>query len=105
MEIINKHKFLEFSIEDKVNYLNYKLNSGSTVTRVRTDLDISEKTLQKIIKDGGYRYERKLNNYVLKTIDNQNSNVDLNKLTQDIEIIKGKVNKIEEMLIFIMDKL
>ena len=105
MEIINKHKFLEISIEDKVNYLNYKLNSGSTVTRVRTDLDISEKTLQRIIKDGGYRYERKLNNYVLKNIDNPNSNVDLNKLTQDIEIIKNKVNKIEEMLIFIMDKL
>lgn len=53
MERINKHKFLEISIKDKVNYLNYKLN-----------------------------------NYVLKNIDDLNSNVDLKKLTQDIEIIK-----------------
>lgn len=101
MKEIDKYSFLECSIEDKVNYLNNKLNNGSTVTRIRIDLDISEKTLQRIIKDGGYRYERKLNNYVLNTFDKNNENLDLNKLVKDIEYIKHKVDKIDEILHFI----
>ncbi|QEZ70865.1 hypothetical protein D4A35_18215 (plasmid) [Paraclostridium bifermentans] len=48
-----------------ITYLNDKLNEGQTVIRIREDLGIGEKKLQKIIKESGYKYNQKLRKYVL----------------------------------------
>lgn len=48
-----------------ITYLNYKLNEGQTVIRIREDLCIGEKKLQKIIKESGYKYNQKSRQYIL----------------------------------------
>lgn len=48
-----------------ITYLNNKLNEGQTVIRIREDLGIGEKRLQKVIKESGYKYNQKLRKYVL----------------------------------------
>ncbi|MBC6005009.1 MAG: hypothetical protein E7C86_06145 [Paeniclostridium sordellii] len=60
---MKKEKFSKLSIEDKVNYLNNKLSEGQTVIRIREDIGIGEKALQKIIKDAGYKYNQKVKQY------------------------------------------
>ena len=46
---MEKDIFLNLSIEEQVEYLNKKLEEGQTVIRIREDLRIGEKTLQRII--------------------------------------------------------
>lgn len=48
-----------------ITYLNDKLNEGQTVIRIREDLGIGEKKLQKIIKKSGYKYNQKERQYIL----------------------------------------
>ena len=64
---MDKNKFLDMDIDSKVEYLNSKLNEGLTVIRIREDLNIGEKALQKLIKDGGYKYNSKTKNYIKVT--------------------------------------
>lgn len=47
-----------------ITYLNDKLNEGQTVIRIREDLGIGEKRLQKIMKENSYKYNQKLRKYV-----------------------------------------
>lgn len=56
---MNKTQFLNMNIEDKINYINKKLEEGQTVIRIREDIGIGEKALQKIVKEGGYKYSQK----------------------------------------------
>lgn len=53
---MTKEEFLNLNIEDKIDYINNKLSEGQTVIRIREDIGIGEKTLQKIIKNNGYKY-------------------------------------------------
>lgn len=46
-----------------INKINTKLKGGYTVTRIREDLGIGEKALQKIVKSSGYKYNPKLKQY------------------------------------------
>ena len=64
---MEKDIFLNLSIEEQVEYLNKKLEEGQTVIRIREDLGIGEKALQKIIKSNGYKYNQKLRKYVCNT--------------------------------------
>ena len=64
---MEKDIFLNLSIEEQVEYLNKKLEEGQTVIRIREDLRIGEKTLQRIIKSNGYRYNQKLRKYICNT--------------------------------------
>ena len=64
---MDKDTFLDMDIDSKVEYLNSKLNEGLTVIRIREDLNIGEKALQKLIKDGGYKYNSKTKNYIKVT--------------------------------------
>lgn len=64
---MKKDIFLNLSIEEQVEYLNKKLEEGQTVIRIREDLRIGEKTLQRIIKSNGYRYNQKLRKYICNT--------------------------------------
>lgn len=62
---MTKDNFLKLNIDDMIAYLNNKLNEGQTVIRIREDLGIGEKKLQKIIKRSGYKYNQKKRQYIL----------------------------------------
>ena len=71
---MNKIQFLELSIDDKMNYLNERLEEGHTVIRIREDIGIGEKALQKIVKEAGYKYSQKDRVYHKHTTDISQSN-------------------------------
>ena len=78
-----KKEFLELDIDKKIEYLNEKLSEGQTVIRIREDLGIGEKYLQKIIRENGYKYFQKEKRYykentnvLQKNIVNENYNLD-----------------------------
>ena len=64
---MNKEKFNKLNIHDKIEYLNRKLIEGYTVTRIRENIGISEKYLQKEIRESGYKYNQKLKQYLPTT--------------------------------------
>lgn len=76
---MDKAQFLDLSIDDKINYLNEKLKEGQTVIRIREDIGLGEKALQKIIKEAGYKYSQKDKAYykhttgILQSNDKDNS--------------------------------
>lgn len=106
---MDKIEFKKLGIEDKVKYLNNKLSQGQTVTSIREDLGIKERTLQKEIKKGGYKFIPKSKRYVKTTeitttatdvvikpstsvVDN---NIGINKeyILENIEILKEMIEK------------
>lgn len=96
---MNRAKFDSLSNEDKINYINKELEKGQTVIRIREDLQIGEKTLQRLIKESGYRYNQKLKRYDKqhteiiqnKEYDKDNTNIIPYNLKDDlIEIIQMK---------------
>ncbi len=96
---MNKAKFESLSNEDKINYINEELAKGQTVTRIREDLNIGEKKLQKFIKESGYRYNQKMKKYDkchtnsihMNKYDTSNTNIiSLNFKDDLIEIIQMK---------------
>ena len=62
-----KEEFKKLDTIDKINYINSKLEKGQTVIRIREDLGIGEKALQKIIKEAGYVYNQKSKRYITTT--------------------------------------
>lgn len=72
-----------------INKINNKLNEGNTVIRIREDLGIGEKALQKLIKSSGYRYNPKLKQYT--PIENKNEIVVLDKTTSTLQKNQTKV--------------
>ena len=80
---MTKEEFLKLDIDKKIEYLNKKLSEGQTVIRIREDLGIGEKSLQKIIRENGYKYFQKEKRYykentnvLQKNIVNENYNLD-----------------------------
>lgn len=65
---MKKEEFIKLDIEEQVKYLNDNLLEGHTVIRIREDIGIGEKALQKLIKQGGYKYNPKLKKYIKTTI-------------------------------------
>lgn len=64
---MNTIEFESLDIKAKVKYLNAKLKEGKTVIRIREDIGISEKHLQREIKKGGFKYNQKLRQYLPTT--------------------------------------
>lgn len=64
---MNKDKFNKLDFIEKVEYLNNKLREGQTVIRIREDIGIGEKALQREIKANGYRYNNKEKQYMPTT--------------------------------------
>ena len=60
---ITKEMFLEMEIQDKIIYLNEKLEEGMTVTEIRNELGVAEKKLQRLLKENGYRFNQKSKRY------------------------------------------
>lgn len=61
---MNKERFNKLDFLDKIKYLNNKLKQGQTVSKIRTDIGIGEKILQKEIKTNGYKYSNKFKQYI-----------------------------------------
>lgn len=96
---MDRNKFDLLSSEDKINYINEELLKGKTVIRIREDLNIGEKSLQRIIKDSGYKYNQKLKRYdkqrteiiQTKEYDKDNTNIIPYNIKDDlIEIVQMK---------------
>lgn len=104
---MTKKEFLELDISKKVEYLNKKLSEGQTMIRIREDLGVGEKSLQKIIKENGYKYSQKEKRYykentdvlqkniiqrkeIFNSEDNHTINVLQNYKEDLLEIIKAK---------------
>ena len=64
---MNKEQFNKLNFIDKIDYLNNKLKEGQTVTRIREEIGIGEKALQREIKANGYRYNSKERQYIPTT--------------------------------------
>lgn len=88
---MDKHDFNELSIESKIDYFNTKLNEGKTVTMIRKDIGIGEKSWQKEVKHNGYKFDIKLKNYIKVTEVTQiiNSNDKSNSLVANENISLG----------------
>lgn len=72
-----------------INKINSKLKQGNTVIRIRKDLGIGEKALQKIIKSSGYKYNPKLKQYI--PIENKNEIVVLDNTTNKLPKEQTKI--------------
>lgn len=77
---MTKEKFQNLNFKDKINYLNTKLREGKTVTKIRQNIGVGEKTLQREIKANGYKYDNKLKQYVPNIQANTISNTSDNKI-------------------------
>ena len=64
---MTKEEFIELNTIDKINYINSKLEEGQTVIRIREDLGVGEKALQREIKEAGYKYNTKNKRYMPTT--------------------------------------
>ncbi|MGL5716061.1 MAG: hypothetical protein ACRCX2_23800, partial [Paraclostridium sp.] len=69
---MTKDEFKNLNFKDKVLYLNERLSEGQTVIRIREDIGIGEKALQREIKANGYKYDNKLKQYIANTEANIN---------------------------------
>lgn len=96
---MDRAMFDSSSNEDKICYINDRLANGETVIRIREDLGIGEKALQKIVKESGYKYNQKLKRYdkgMINTLENKeyakdNTNIIPFNLKDDIlEIVQMK---------------
>ena len=64
---MTKEEFIELNTIDKINYINSKLEEGQTVIRIREDLGVGEKALQREIREAGYKYNTKNKRYMPTT--------------------------------------
>ena len=71
---MKKEKFNSLNFEDKISYINAKLMEGQTVSKIREEIGVGEKSLQKEIKLNGYKYDNKLKQYIINTESNTNMN-------------------------------
>lgn len=71
---MKKEKFNSLNFEDKISYINAQLMEGQTVSKIREEIGVGEKSLQKEIKLNGYKYDNKLKQYIINTESNTNMN-------------------------------
>ena len=101
---MNNTEFCKLNTADKVKYLNERLSEGQTVKRIREDLNISEKKLQKQIRKGRYKYNQKLKQYIKVTgsttqattsgVVAQNTSVAAKEyISENIDVLKEIIEK------------
>lgn len=86
---MNKYQFNNLDFMEKIEYLNNKLKEGQTVTRIREDIGIGEKSLQREIKENGYKYSSKGRQYISNTEITTNT---LPTVVEDKTTTVGNVN-------------
>lgn len=67
LEVQELSDFTNKSFNDQLEILNTLLADGLTVKEIRSNLRISEKALQKIIKENGYKYDQRQKKYISNT--------------------------------------
>ena len=77
-------------IQDKIIYLNEKLEEGMTVTEIRNELGVAEKKLQRLLKENGYRFNQKSKRY--------ESNSKVNYKSNEVVNIKNKNSNTPDMM-------
>lgn len=103
MNVVDAKTFKELDIHNQINYLNTRLLAGQTVIRIREDLGIGEKWLQKHIKANGYIYHQKEKIYKHSTmVETNNKSVEVEQKpsldktfynnSTDVEAIKSGRN-------------
>lgn len=105
---MNKEEFKMLSFTDKINYFNNKLREGQTVTSIRKDIGIGEKTWQKEVKLNGYKYDTKSKIYVenkttietttISTTSNKSINSLQKKHGEIQDYILGNFNILKEII-------
>lgn len=88
---MNTIEFEKLDIKEKIEYINAKLKEGKTVIRIREDIGISEKYLQREIKKGGFKYNQKLRQYLPTTETTTNNELDVVP-NNTIVVDKNKMN-------------
>lgn len=73
--------FISRPFEEQLLLLNKSLLEGLTVKEIREKIKVSEKVLQRIIKQNGFRYDQKKRQYV--------SNTKVTKSNTKFEVIKN----------------
>ena len=100
---MNREEFDLLNIDDKVKYLNNKLAEGQTVTKIREELGIGEKALQRQIKEGGYKYNNKTKNYIKTTSPSTRTTTNENKVVnivnkEDVKYISENIDLLKEII-------
>lgn len=91
---MTKDIFIILNIDEQIEFLNKKLNKGSTVQEIRSSIGIGEKALQKIIKSNGYKYNQQLKQYIkndTKVIQNYQEEI-TSTLESNLETENNKDN-------------
>ncbi len=92
---MNKSEFNELKFIEKIYYLNNKLREDQTVTSIRKDIGIGEKSLQKEIKANGYRYNNKERQYIPTTETTTKSTThDITTIVEDCNTVVVDSNTI-----------
>lgn len=90
---MKKDEFEKLNIESQIEYLNNKLSEGQTVIRIREDIGIGEKALQKIIKDAGYKYNQKVKQYELVGV---NTTIKATTSSQEVVVVENNTITLPE---------
>ena len=101
---MNKTEFSKLNTSKKEKYLNERLTEWKTIKRLREELNISEKKLQKQIKKGRYKYNQKLKQYIKVTgsttqattsgVVAQNTSVAAKEyISENIDVLKEIIEK------------
>lgn len=96
---MNKDQFNKLDFMEKIEYLNNKLREGQTVIRIREDIGIGEKALQREIKANGYRYNNKERQYVPITDATTKSTTEILPT-----IVEGKNTFVGDVSTFVVPK-
>ncbi len=92
---MNKEEFNKLNFLDKIDYINTRLRKGQTVIRIREDIGIGEKALQKEIKANGYKYSSKEKQYISTTeITTKSTTENVSTIVVDSNTVVGNENTI-----------
>lgn len=100
---MTKNEFMELDIDSKVDYLNSKLKEGHTVIRIREDLGIGEKYLQRELKNNGYKFNKKDKMYDKEHTISLSNNEPINNIQEAKEHTISIPNNLRDDLIEILD--
>ena len=92
---MNKEEFNKLNFLDKIDYINTRLRKGQTVIRIREDIGIGEKALQKEIKANGYKYSSKEKQYISTTeTTTKSTTANISTIVVDSNTVVGSENTI-----------
>ena len=104
-------EFSKMDIKEQIKFINSKTISGMTVINVAKEIGMSDKTLRKNLKAKNYIFDRAKKIYLLlesnesttkensidfnEVIQNNNKNINVNKDTNKVLVVKNESNPLE----------